>query len=207
VRRVRADGEHEIEIKKSRFRCALRRIDTEEQARAFVAERKKTHWNVSHNCSAWVLGEHGELQRSSDDGEPAGTAGVPMLEVLKRRELTGTAAVVTRWFGGTKLGAGGLIRAYGAAVTEALDAVGLVELSTMAVLTVTAEHAAAGRLENELRTSDYPLLDVRYGIGVAFDVGIPADQESTFITWLAETTAGAAKAERTAIRTVEIPIR
>lgn len=208
MRTIRAaSAEHEIEIRKSRFRCALRRVSSEEEARAFVAARKKEHWSASHNCSAWVLGDHGEVQRSSDDGEPAGTAGVPMLEVLKRRELTGVAAVVTRWFGGTKLGAGGLIRAYGAAVSAALDAVGEAELRGVAVFAVRVGHAAAGRLENELRGSRYTLLDVGYGAGVVFEVGVAEGREGEFAAWLAEATGGGAAAERVGTRTVEVPVR
>ena len=119
MRTIRRGGEYEIEIKKSRFLCAMERVDSEEAARAFIDERRKEHWNATHNCTAYVLGEDGTVQRSSDDGEPGGTAGVPMLEVLRHRGLTDTVAVVTRYFGGTKLGTGGLVRAY----TEAAQAV------------------------------------------------------------------------------------
>src|SRR5699024_11199596 len=106
---IRENGQAEIEIKKSRFICSLFRIDTEETAKDFLQQLKKEHWKASHNCSAFVLGEKQEIQRSSDDGEPSGTAGVPILEVLKQRQLKDVLAVVTRYFGGTKLGAGGLI--------------------------------------------------------------------------------------------------
>ncbi|OIV37498.1 YigZ family protein [Mangrovactinospora gilvigrisea] len=206
MRTIRADGEHETEVKKSRFLCALRRVGTEEQARAFVAERKKQYWNASHNCSAFVLGRWSDVERSNDDGEPSGTAGVPMLEVLRRRELTDVVAVVTRWFGGTRLGAGGLVRAYGGAVAEAVDAVGVVELRDVGVFAVESGHAGAGRLENELRGSRFELLGVGYGAGVRFEVGVPDGEEPAFAAWLAETTGGGAEAERVGTRVVEVPL-
>ena len=109
---IKEDGQSEIEIKKSRFICSLKRVTSEEEAKDFIQAIKKEHWKANHHCSAFVIGEKNEIQRSSDDGEPSGTAGIPMLEVLKKNELINVIAVVTRYFGGTKLGTGGLIRAY-----------------------------------------------------------------------------------------------
>ena len=126
-RTIKEDNQHEVEIKKSRFICFLKRIETEEEAKAFIQQIKKEHWKANHNCSAFVLGDHHEIQRSSDDGEPSGTAGVPMLEVLKKNDLINVCAVVTRYFGGTKLGAGGLIRAYSGSVAQAIVHTGIVE--------------------------------------------------------------------------------
>jgi uncharacterized YigZ family protein len=125
---IKEDFIFEEEIKKSRFICHLKRIETEEEARDFIASIKKQHHKANHNCSAFTLGDHQEIQRSSDDGEPSGTAGVPMLEVLKKRELINVCAVVTRYFGGVKLGAGGLIRAYAGSVAHAVEAVGEVKI-------------------------------------------------------------------------------
>ena len=110
VRTIAASGSHEIVIKKSRFICTVERISSEEEGKAFIHRLRKEYWDASHNCSAWVIGPHGELQRSNDDGEPSGTAGLPMLNVLNQQHLTDVVAVVTRYFGGTLLGAGGLIR-------------------------------------------------------------------------------------------------
>ena len=124
MRSIARDGSHELEIQRSRFLCSVARVETPEQAAEFIAAVRKQHWSATHNCSAFRVGPNAEEQRSSDDGEPAGTAGVPMLEVLTRRAITDTVAVVTRYFGGVKLGAGGLVRAYGRSVAEALDAVG-----------------------------------------------------------------------------------
>ncbi|MGH3317578.1 MAG: IMPACT family protein, partial [Nocardioidaceae bacterium] len=111
----------ETEVKRSRFLCRLRRVEHEDQARAVVDEARREHGDARHHCSAFILGPAGQVQRSSDDGEPAGTAGGPMLEVLRGREVSDVVAVVSRYFGGTLLGAGGLVRAYSDAVRAALD--------------------------------------------------------------------------------------
>src|SRR5688572_26715041 len=126
-RTIAAPGVHEIAIKKSRFIATLTRAATEDEARAAIDEVRRRYWDAGHNCSAYRVGPGGQYQRTSDDGEPAGTAGSPMLSVLARRDLTDTVAVVTRYFGGVMLGAGGLIRAYGQAVSAAVDAIGVVE--------------------------------------------------------------------------------
>ena len=117
---VYCGGEGEIVEKKSRFIATVKPVDSEEEASAFIAEMKKKYWDARHNCSAFVIGEHNEIQRSSDDGEPAGTAGHPMLDVLLGEGIHNTAVVVTRYFGGTLLGTGGLVRAYSAATKEGL---------------------------------------------------------------------------------------
>ena len=102
------DCQHEIVIEKSRFICTLKKAATEEEAQDFIKETKKEYWDATHNCSAYIIGESGAAQRSNDDGEPSGTAGLPMLEVLRKNNLHNVAAVVTRYFGGILLGAGGL---------------------------------------------------------------------------------------------------
>src|SRR4051812_48659133 len=135
---------HEIEIKRSRFLCALAPVTSEEAAREFIAARRRADPQARHHCHAFVLGPDGRTQRSSDDGEPAGTAGTPMLEVLRRRELTDTVAVVTRYFGGVLLGAGGLIRAYGQSVSDALEVVGVLEHRRLHVVDVAVGYDPAG---------------------------------------------------------------
>ncbi|RCW46989.1 putative YigZ family protein [Halopolyspora algeriensis] len=192
MRTIGQPGEYQLEVKKSRFLCALARVTTEEQAREFVRHRRRLHHEARHHCSAYVLGDDGQTQKSSDDGEPAGTAGVPMLEVLRRNDITNTVAVVSRHFGGVLLGAGGLIRAYGGAVSEALEHVGLVERREMRVVSTTVDHGVAGKLENDLRRSDYLVADVHYGARVRFDLHIPETDVAGFETWLAEATGGAA---------------
>ncbi|MCA1227134.1 YigZ family protein [Saccharopolyspora sp. 6M] len=206
MRTIRRSGEFELEIKRSRFLCALSRADSEEQAREFVALRRKLHHDARHHCSAYVLDADGRTQRSNDDGEPAGTAGVPMLEVLRHNELTRVVAVVTRYFGGTLLGAGGLVRAYGGAVSAALEQVGLAELRPMRLVSTTVDYLVAGKLENDLRSHGFSVSDVDYSDRVRFVVEVPADDVEDFRHWLAEATGGAAEPLLGEVVHAEVPV-
>src|SRR5690625_5200622 len=134
---VKDEGSEQLIIQKSRFIGYVRRVETEETAQAFIQDIKKKHYDATHNCSAYIIGKHDHIQKANDDGEPGGTAGVPILEVLKKQQLKNTAVVVTRYFGGIKLGAGGLIRAYGNATTRAIQATGVVKRQLMQGFTVT----------------------------------------------------------------------
>ncbi|WP_107764784.1 YigZ family protein [Nocardioides terrigena] len=165
------DATAEVEVKRSRFLCTLRRVDDEDAARAVVAELRAQHWDARHHCSAFVIGPRSELQRSSDDGEPAGTAGAPMLEVLRGAGVSDVAAVVTRWFGGTLLGAGGLVRAYGDAVRGALVEAGTRRRVLLTELALVVGHTDAGRIESELRTRGVEVLDVEYAATVRLLLG------------------------------------
>lgn len=203
MRTIRADGEVEIVVNKSRFVCAVARAGDEATAREFIAVRRKRYHDATHNCTAYVLGENGEIARSNDDGEPAGTAGVPILEVLRRRELTNAVAVVTRYFGGVKLGAGGLIRAYGSSVAAALNAVGTASLDLVSIVTVTADYQQAGKLEADLRSSDWQVLDTEFGDDVRMRVAV-ADVEE-FVEWVSAHTGGEVTAEVTGTKIIESP--
>lgn len=157
---IKNDGQYEIVIKKSRFICTLKRIDSEEQAKEIIQSIKKEHWKASHNCVAYVLGENQAIQRSNDDGEPGGTAGVPMLEVLKVKELHNVLAVVTRYFGGTELGTGGLIRAYSSSVAETLTHLGIVKGVLQQEVQVTIDYPLHGKVTHFLETHpEYTLKD------------------------------------------------
>ena len=205
-RTVAREGTIELEIRKSRFICTIARATSDADARAFIADRKKTHWDANHNCSAYIVGDRGEVQRTSDDGEPSGTAGVPMLNVLQKRELTDTVAVVTRYFGGTKLGSGGLIRAYGQAVSEAVDAVGIVERRELTQLAITAAFGDAGRLENTLRADGREPDDVTYGAEVTLLLTVSPEEVPEIQAWIAELTSGRATVEeRQALHTL-VPV-
>ena len=206
ARMITGPGEHELEIKKSRFICSVDRADTEAEARAFHERLKKKYWDANHNCLAYLIGERNEFQKANDDGEPSGTAGVPMLEVLKKRALINTVVVVTRYFGGTKLGAGGLIRAYGQSVSDAIDAVGIVERRPFSLLTIHSNHQDAGRIENALRASAYKLADVTYGADVAYVVHLDEAEIEPFRAWLGELTGGRNQAEITGQAFIEVPI-
>ena len=147
--------DHELVIKKSRFLAHRAPASSVAEADAVIARLRKELWDARHHCVAMVLGTHADQARSSDDGEPSGTAGVPMLEVLRRRDVTDLVAVVTRYFGGVKLGAGGLIRAYSGAVAAALDVAAssgaLLRRELLHEVTVDVPHGDAGRIDNVLR--------------------------------------------------------
>ncbi len=206
-RTIAADDEFEIEVRKSRFICSLARVATEIDARVRIDETRKRYWDANHHRAAWRIGAGGRLQRSSDDGEPAGTAGIPMLDVLNHRNLTDTVAIVSRYFGGTKLGAGGLIRAYGSAVSTAIEQTGIVERRPLHTIEATISHADSGRVEHALRASGFSLSAVTYN---AEDVTIAAqvapEQREPYRAWLGEVTAGSAAPRDTGVEFVDVPL-
>jgi uncharacterized YigZ family protein len=199
---VARDGEAEIEVKRSRFLCTVRRVEAESDARALVERLRKEHWDARHHCSAFVLGPprgpdgSGPVERSHDDGEPAGTAGAPMLEVLRGHAGSGVSdvvAVVTRWFGGTKLGAGGLVRAYGDAVRAGLDEAGTLRRQLLREHTLATTYDAAGRLETDLRSAGVAVLETTYAAEVVLRVAAPPSDEPRLAARVAELTAGGSR--------------
>lgn len=186
-------SESEIVIQKSRFITYTKRTETEEEAQAFIQEIKKKHPSANHNCSAYMIGEHDLIQKANDDGEPSGTAGVPMLEVLKKKGLKDTTVVVTRYFGGIKLGGGGLIRAYGKSVTEGLKAAGVVERSLNRIMISKMDYTWLGKVENEVRSSKYPLKEIQYLEAVAVETYVEEDDIEAFTSWMTELTNGQAE--------------
>ncbi|MCX5337709.1 MULTISPECIES: YigZ family protein [unclassified Streptomyces] len=191
-RTVAHAGVHETEVNRSRFLCALAPAATEQEAQDFIASVRKEHADATHNCFAYVIGADAAIQKASDDGEPGGTAGVPMLQMLLRRDMRYAVAVVTRYYGGVKLGAGGLIRAYGGAVGEALDVLGTITRRRFRLATVTVDHQRAGKLQNDLRSTGREVRDVRYAEAVTIEIGLPDTDVPAFEAWLADVTAGAA---------------
>ena len=189
---VKGYGESEIIISKSRFLTYVERVETEQEALSFIEKIKKMHANATHNCSCYMIGEHDHIQKANDDGEPSGTAGVPMLEVLKKQGLKDTVVVVTRYFGGIKLGGGGLIRAYGNATTEGIAAAGVVERKLHHVMKVAIDYVWLGKLENEIRNSDYTLRDIGYAESVEIYVYVLKEDEAAFTEWMTELTNGQA---------------
>lgn len=192
---IQGYGESEIVIQKSRFITYVNRAETEEQAQEFINNIKEKHKSANHNCSAYIIGEHNNIQKANDDGEPSGTAGVPMLEVLKKQGLQDTVVVVTRYFGGIKLGGGGLIRAYGKATTEGIDVAKVVERKLHHLMKVSIDYTWLGKVENEVRNSVYPLKEIIYADQVEVLVYTKANVEADFINWMAEITNGQAKIE------------
>ncbi|MDM7883937.1 MULTISPECIES: IMPACT family protein [Curtobacterium] len=200
--------EHEITVTRSRFVTTIAPVTDVADAERVVADVRRRYWDARHHCTAMVTGVLGDQARSSDDGEPSGTAGVPMLEVLRRRDLTDVVAVVTRYFGGVKLGAGGLVRAYSTSVSEALDRAAVVRRVELTRVDVTAPHADAGRVDNVLRdwvrhhgaTFDDP----HYGDAVTFTLWVPEDAIGRLRSDLAAATAGALDAVVGAPRVVDV---
>lgn len=189
---VKPFGESEFVIQKSRFLTFVQRAETEQQALDFIQDIKKRHNTATHNCSAYIIGEHDHIQKANDDGEPSGTAGVPMLEVLKKQQLKDTAVVVTRYFGGIKLGGGGLIRAYGKACSEGIATTGIVERRLHRLMKITIDYTWLGKVENEIRQSAYPLKEIVYEEDVELFLYVPEEEEKVFLDWVMELTNGQA---------------
>nr|WP_285838771.1 YigZ family protein [Cytobacillus oceanisediminis] len=188
---VKEYGENEIEIERSRFIAHVARAETADEALDFIQKIKKKHSNATHNCSAYLIGENDQIQKANDDGEPSGTAGVPILEVLKKKKLKDTVVVITRYFGGIKLGAGGLIRAYGRATSEGLQATGIVERKLMTVMKTKIDYTLLGKVENELRSSIYTLKEIQYLDTVTVETFVEENQTGAFTDWMTELTNGA----------------
>ena len=190
--RTVADGEifsAAYEVNKSKFLAHIRHVDDETSAREFVQAVKKKYFDATHNCSAWILGVRGDKQKSNDDGEPGGTAGNPILETLKKNSLTDCAAVVTRYFGGIKLGAGGLIRAYSHTAALGISASKIVQMTAFRKLSLTLEYNFLATVENFLRNKKIRVANTDYADVVTTEVLLlPADVEN-FLSELNDLTA------------------
>lgn len=188
-------GSGEIVEKKSRFIATVRPVETEEEALAFIEEMKKKYWDARHNCSAYVLGERQEIMRCSDDGEPSQTAGKPMMDVLTGAGLTNVAVVVTRYFGGTLLGTGGLVRAYSSAVQEGLKNSVLITKCWGTELLVGTDYNGIGKLQYLFGQRQIPLLDTEYTDRVQFTVLVPVSRVQEIKKAVTEATSGQARME------------
>ena len=180
IRTVYARNESEKIIEKSRFLTYSAHVESEEEARAFLAEIRGKHTLATHVCYAFVADKLGNLQRFSDDGEPQGTAGVPMLEVLKAKKLYETAVAVVRYFGGVKLGAGGLVRAYSSCVAENLDGADIRVLETCVEYAVTVDYTGIDSAQKYIQTHACTLLNTEYGEKVRFVLAVKKTDESAF---------------------------
>ena len=189
-------GEGELVEKKSRFIATVRPVETEEEALAFIEEMKKKYWDARHNCYVYSVGMNREATRCSDDGEPSGTAGRPMLEVLTGREVHNAVAIVTRYFGGTLLGTGGLVRAYTEAVQEGLEHCVVLACSTGFKLRIETDYNGIGKLQYLARTLELHELDIQYGELVQMTLLVPEDQIDAVEKDITEQTAGKAQMER-----------
>lgn len=205
-RTIKEDGQVQEEIKKSRFICHIKRVTTEEEARNFIQAVKKEHYKATHNCSAFILGERSEMKRSSDDGEPSGTAGVPMLGVLENHQLTNVCAVVTRYFGGIKLGAGGLIRAYAGSVALAIKEIGSVHIKEQLGLRLTLSYSQYQELPNFLKAKQLQEQDTAFTDQVQTTLFVDKDDKESVIESLIELFNGKIDIVEQGLRKVEVPI-
>ena len=182
---IKRDYQKEIVIEKSRFITTLKKVASEVEAQDFIKAMKKQYWDATHNCSAYIVNDL--AQRSSDDGEPSGTAGIPMLEVLRKQQLEGTAVVVTRYFGGIKLGAGGLVRAYSGSVAGALKECGLAEKILMSYFSFTYDVNSVGKILNKLYQQDmFTIFDVEYNLRAKIILQMQDRQKAEAEAWLTE---------------------
>lgn len=205
-RTIKEDGQVQEEIKKSRFICHIKRVTTEDEAREFINTIKKEHYKATHNCSAFILGERSEMKRSSDDGEPSGTAGVPMLGVLENQQLTNVCAVVTRYFGGIKLGAGGLIRAYAGSVALAIKEIGSVHIKEQLGLRLTLSYSQYQELPNFLKAKQLQEQDTAFTDQVQTTIFVDKDDKDSVIESLIELFNGKIDIVEQGLRKVEVPI-
>lgn len=183
---------HSIEnaISKSRFIAYIKPVSTENEAKAFIDEIKTKHKDATHNCSAYTVGPEMNIQKANDDGEPSGTAGIPMLEILKKQEIHNVCVVVTRYFGGIKLGAGGLIRAYSGAVRDVIYDIGRVELREAIPVTVTLDYDQTGKFEYELASTTFLLREQFYTDKVSYQIDVVKNEYDAFIDFLNRITSG-----------------
>ncbi|HON42185.1 MAG TPA: YigZ family protein [Bacillota bacterium] len=188
---VRGRGRAEIVVKRSKFIATASPVAAEEDAQGFVDEVRREFWDATHNVYAFVVGEHNEVARSSDDGEPSGTAGRPVLEVIRREDVHYCAVVVTRYFGGTLLGAGGLIRAYSAAAREGLYAAGIARAQPMCEVRFVIEYPMLGKVQNQLAETGVETVDVDYAERVTMRVMVPSDALDLFAKTMTELLSGA----------------
>ena len=183
-------GVGEIIEKKSRFIATTRPVESEEEAIAFIAEMKKKYWDATHNCSAFVIGENHQIQRCSDDGEPQGTAGRPMLDVLLGEDIHNMAVVVTRYFGGTLLGTGGLVRAYSKSVQEGLANSKILEKKTGFLLKMSTDYNGIGKIQYLLGKRKIPITASEYGVGVELETLVPDEELKNLKEEITEATNG-----------------
>ena len=205
-RTIKEDGQVQEEIKKSRFICHAKRVYSEEEARDFITAIKKEHYKATHNCSAFIIGERSEIKRTSDDGEPSGTAGVPMLGVLENHNLTNVCVVVTRYFGGIKLGAGGLIRAYAGSVVLAVKEIGIVEIKEQAGIQIQMTYAQYQEYGNFLKEHNLVELETNFTDQVETMIFVDKENKEHIKSELIEFYNGKVILVDKGLREVEVPV-
>lgn len=205
-RTIKEDGQVQEEIKKSRFICHAKRVYSEEEARDFITAIKKEHYKATHNCSAFIVGERSEIKRTSDDGEPSGTAGIPMLGVLENHNLTNVCVVVTRYFGGIKLGAGGLIRAYAGSVALAVKEIGIIEIKEQAGIQIHMTYAQYQEYGNFLKEHNLIELETNFTDQVDTMIFVDKERKDDIKADLIEFFNGKVTLTDKGLREVEVPV-
>lgn len=185
---IGSSGETEITIQKSRFICRAKRVTSEKEANQFIQTICKQHWDATHNCYAYLVSEN--IQKSSDDGEPSGTAGRPILEVIQAKQLQQTVIVITRYFGGVKLGAGGLVRAYSQGASAAIEAAGIIKCQLHQQIIFTFDYSFMGKMEYEFHRENCLLETPQFLEVVSWPVWVPVGQEKSFIQQVKNWTNG-----------------
>ena len=205
-RTIAGEARAQIEIKRSVFLARVVRAGSEDDARAVIERARAGNPQARHHCTAMILGPQGRLERSNDDGEPAGTAGAPMLEVLRGAQLSDVVAVVTRWFGGTLLGAGGLVRAYSDSLRAAVEQARIVRREPRAEYALRLSHADAGRVENDLRSRQIHVLGAEYAAEVTLQLAVAPEEEGALEALLGELTGGQPDLRRTGQSWIDVPV-
>ena len=203
---IKENGQVQEEIKKSRFICHAKRVYSEEEARDFITAVKKEHYKATHNCSAFIVGERSEIKRTNDDGEPSGTAGVPMLGVLENHNLTNVCVVVTRYFGGIKLGAGGLIRAYAGSVALAVKEIGIIEIKEQAGIAIQMSYAQYQEYSNFLREHKLTEIDTNFTDQIDTIIYVDKEEKENIKSALVEFFNGKVTLTDQGLREVEVPV-
>ena len=195
------------EIEKSKFITHICHVETEEAARAFIQSMKKRYFDASHNCSAWVLGELADKQKSNDDGEPGGTAGNPILEAIRKNGLTNIVVVVTRYFGGIKLGAGGLIRAYGHAAVLGLNEASILEMTPFQEVAITISYELLASVEHWIRQKEIRSTEPDYADQVTLHLLLPPSEQEQLLRELTDLTSARFHQENGNLNRIALPIR
>ena len=203
---IKENSYDEFVEKKSTFITHLVRVTSEEEAREFVQKMKKKHYDATHVCSCYVVGDNNEITRANDDGEPSGTAGAPMLDVLVKNEIKNVCATVIRYFGGTKLGTGGLVRAYGGGVINALKNATLVERKDALEIRLELDYSLNGKIEYEIEKTNFIVNNLEYTDKIIYTIYVMEEDYDSFQSWIANLTNGQFKILSTHEKQLEFDI-
>ena len=204
---IKENSYDEFVEKKSTFITHLVRITSEEEAREFIQKMKKKHYDATHVCSCYVVGDNNEITRANDDGEPSGTAGAPMLDVLVKNEIKNVCATVIRYFGGTKLGTGGLVRAYGGGVINALKNATLVERKDALEIRLELDYSLNGKIEYEIEKTNFIVNNLEYTDKIIYTIYVMEEDYDSFQSWIANLTNGQFKRLSTHEKQLEFDIK